>query len=337
MLTYQIRPRVFRHAPGTKFVFPAECQITIQLQPGQPFGTQAGGGRTAVHGVAGRVLFNANNGDHYIESKPPLSPLNVTIEEPHRTVKLVGSTLTLEQRFNSLDEIQSTIECLYFLFPALLTINFADPPFIESVAGNIGATPFSWELNGWTMPFCVTSQEYQERHISIAWSRIRIVQAPERRRLQGGIHYFHQACRLARAGKVVGEFIGEVLLNLSKTLEVLFPNAPKEGTRDAIRRGLREVGIPDSEIEFNFMPAVALRNEVDVGHVHLGLFTMDELKIIHEYTERAESAFRKLMDRLLIQVETGSWDVAPYNFGPSRGGAASVIDALRISRDSVEK
>ena len=106
MFTYQIRPRVFRHRPGEELKFPADCVLSFHLQPLQPFGESAGGGRTAVQSKAASALFNANNGEHYIESKEPLIPLGVTIQEPIRTVQLAGRTLTISQRFDSLVEME---------------------------------------------------------------------------------------------------------------------------------------------------------------------------------------------------------------------------------------
>jgi len=86
MFTYQVRPRVFWHKPDEQLTFPAQCEICFHFQPPQPFGTAAGGGRTDVLAVAATALFNANTGEHTIESKEPLSPLDVTIEAPTRTL-----------------------------------------------------------------------------------------------------------------------------------------------------------------------------------------------------------------------------------------------------------
>src|SRR5688572_23679806 len=84
MLTYQIRKRVLRLAAGDKLLFPNQGQVTFHLAPKQPFGMEASGGRTAALGEA-RLHFDANTGVHHIESKQPLSPLDVTFESPEQT------------------------------------------------------------------------------------------------------------------------------------------------------------------------------------------------------------------------------------------------------------
>lgn len=146
MLTYQIRPRIFRHAVGEKLVFPALCELCFHFQPPQPFGAKASGGRTAVKAVRASLLFNANSGQHTIESKEPLSPLDVTIEEPARILRLTGTTLSISEQFASLTKMHEMIESIYFVLPSLVNIPFADPPYVERVDGKVGSAIFRWEL-----------------------------------------------------------------------------------------------------------------------------------------------------------------------------------------------
>lgn len=331
MLTYQVRPRIFRHEPDQQLAFPALCELCFHFQPPQPFGTETGGGRTAVKAVAASALFNANSGQHVIESKEPLSPLDVTLEEPTRILRLTGTTLSISQQFASLTEMQETIESIYFVFPSLVNVPFADPPYIERVDGKVGSASFRWELDGWRMEFRTTTQEHQEERFAKAWERMGVLSAPHRRRLVAGLHYFHVACRLARVSSTAGEFVAEVVLNFAKSLEVLFPPAGDGRTRDAARTGLRALGFSDNEIERDFLPAMALRNEIDVGHVELGLFKMHQLKTIHAFTERAEGSFRDMFERLLGAVESGTTDIAPHELGPPRAEAIRLIERLRES------
>ena len=66
-----------------------------------------------------------------------------------------------------------------------------------------------------------------------------------------------------------------------KSLEVLFPPHGDGRTRDAKWVGLRRIGISDTDIESYFFPAITPRPKFDVGHAELGLFRIEELKIIH--------------------------------------------------------
>jgi hypothetical protein len=331
VLTYQIRPRIFRHEPGQELTFPAPCDLCFHFQPTQPFGAEPGGGCTAVRAGAASVLFNANTGQHWIESTKPLSALHVTLDESTRTIRLLGPTLTISGRFESLQAIEEVITAVFFVLPTLLNIPFADPPYIESVDGKVGSSNFRWELAEWRAEFRTTTQQQQEERFARSWERMGLLAEPRRRRLAAGLHYFHVACRLARTGSTAGEFVAEVVLNLAKSLEVLFPPTVAGGTRDAARTGLRTLGFSDGQIESDFIPAMALRNEIDVGHVELGLFTMDQLKTIHAFTERAEGAFREMFERLLNWVGSGKVEIAVHELGPPRDKAIKVIDRLKSS------
>ena len=328
MFTYQIRSWIFKCEFDKPLIFPAQCEVKFHFQPLQPFGLKADGGHTAVQNVASSTLFNANTGEHTIESNEPLKPLDVTIEEPIRIIRLTGNVLSVSQHIQTNRKLTEMINGLYFCMPLLLNITFGDPPYIERVDGNVGSNPFRWELSEWNMRYQITTQDKQESDVIKAWSRLEILSAPHRRRLIAGLHYYHVACRLARQGSTAGEFVAEVLLNLTKTLEVLFPPDGDGKTRDAARKALRQLGFTNAQIESDFIPAMCFRNKIDVCHVELGLFKMAHLKAIHEYTERAESAFHKLFEKLMLQIESKKFDVAPYTVGPVSQETLAIVEQL---------
>jgi hypothetical protein len=224
--------------------------------------------------------------------------------------------------------MEEIITAVFFVLPTLLNISFADPPYIERVDGKVESSGFRWELAEWRAEFRTTTQRQQEERFAKAWERM-VMLEPRRRRLAAGLHYFHVACRLARAGSTAGEFVAEVILNLAKSLEILFPPTGDGRTRDAARVWLRTLGFSDTQVKYDFIPAITLRNEIDVGHVELGLFTMDQLKTIHSFTERAEGAFREMFERLLCRIESGEGEIAPHELGPPRDEAINLINRLK--------
>jgi hypothetical protein len=277
-----------------------------------------------VQSVAASARFNANSGEHTIESAQPLAPLDVTIDGPIRTVTLKGTTLTFRQPMQNLEEMTELIHSIYFALPTLLNLGFADPPYVERVDGFVGSIAFRWELAKWRMSYDITTQDVQEQKVITAFDRLDLL-SRESRRLFAGLHYFYMACRLSRAGCIAGEFVAEVVLNLAKCLQVLFP----PGNRDAERSGLRSLGFSDLEIERDFLPADALRNEIDVAHVELGLFKLEQLEVIHSFTERAEDAFRVMFERLFSRAESGEFHVAHHELGGPRREAVALIERLK--------
>lgn len=334
MLLYQIRPRVFRFDSDQSVVisFPACVEIRFHLKPLQPFGMTAGGGRTAVRSVPARARFNANSGIHTIESQEPLKPLEVTAEDPARVLSLTGNVLSITETFDSLERLRETVESIHFGIPMLLNVVFADPPFVERVEGVLGGRSFRWELSHWEVECGITTQELQETKVTQAWKRMSLFGEGKRRRLLAALHYFHMACRLDRSGETIGEFLPEILLNLAKTLEALFPPGGECGSMDSARSGLRELGYSDEEIEKRYVPAIALRNHVGVGHVTIALFTSDQLKVLHTYAEQAETAFRSLLNNIIEKIESGDYEIPDYQLQSPPASILRVVDRLRASQ-----
>jgi hypothetical protein len=289
---------------------------------------EAGGGRTAVRAKAAVLIFNMNSGAHSVESKDPLSPLEITIEEPAQKVTLKGTVLEVIGPFESLASVEEYLLGLYFTLPILLNVDFADPPIVERVDGELSGVPFRWELRDWQFPLDLTTQEHQEARFTEAWRRLGLVAGLPPRRLLAALHYFHVAVRLARVGDRPGEFLAEAILNLAKTLEVLFPPGGDGKSREAARRELRELGFEDASIEADYLPVMALRNEIDVGHVDLSLFTRTQLASIHAYTERAERSFRRLLRVVLQATADGSWVAQPYEPHEVSSAAKEVLARL---------
>lgn len=329
MLTYQVRQRVFTLEGDQALPFPAIGSVRFYFSPLQPFGVEAAGGHTAVQNVAASVTFNANTGAHIIESKQPLMALNVSIEAPSRIVNLNGNVLTISQIFESNQELTALIESIYFGYPMLLAVEFADPPIVDRVDGKIGEIGFRWELIDWKARFEITTQERQEHSVKLSWQRLDILAKPGSHRLLAALHYFHVALRLARRGEIAGEFLPEMILNLSKVLEVLFPSAGDGKTLDAARAGLAMLGFSQTEIEADYLPAIALRNQIDVGHVYLSLFKREQLALIHSYVQYAEMPFRLLFKRVMERVASGSFEVDVYVPMSAAGDAVKTVERLR--------
>jgi len=310
VFTYQIRRRVLRLSQDTTLKFPNDCKVSFQFGPPQPFGDAADGGRTTVMSKPATATFNANSGSHTIASKEPLVPLEVRVEEPNRIVELHGANLSIHQKIASQQELIEIIEGIYFALPILLNLDFGDPPYIERVEGTIGDAPFRWELANWKMEFQITTQDKQEELAATAWKHIGLLSILRSRRLVSALHYFHVAVRLERCGQTAGEFMAEAVLNFAKLLEVLFPAKSDGKTREAIRQGLGTLGYTVKEMEREFLPAVALRNEIDVGHVLLSLLTQQQLEAIHAYIQRAERSFREMLKRMLHMIEIGEFTMS---------------------------
>lgn len=333
MLTYQVRKRIFRLEENRAIAYPADVAFDIVFNPLQPFGSSLDGGKTCVKAVAASALFNANTGHHSISSKKPLSPLDVTIQEESRKLQLAGNVLSVSQKVETLKELDDLIQSLFFTLPMLLNIEFVDPPYIERIGGTIGDVNFRWELTDWKMYFETTTQELQEQKVVDSWERHSILAEFGSRRLFAALHYFHVACRLGRVGNSPWEFMAEILLNYCKMLEVLFPSEGEAKSIEITRRELTKLGLDKEEIEKYYIPAIALRNKIDVAHVDLSIFTREQLQVLHSYTESAEFKFRDLLLKVFSKLADKSYCVPEYTELSPRREAVKTIESMAKNFD----
>jgi len=307
MLTYQLRERSFLLEEGGTLDFPNTVYIEFLFCPTEALGKHSGRGSTVLRGSEARFRYDANTGRSYVDSVPPLKPLNVTIKEPNITIKLRGNQLRIRTYCVSVDALVSLIAAVYHDFPPVLNLYLAESPIIKRVKGKVGETTFCWAQKRQQEGFQVTNQELQEEKIISAWLNMELSNThPARRSVLAALQHFYVACQLSEAGNSPSSFMAEVILNYCKTLEVLFPPKGDGNTRDAVRIGLAKLAYSQDEIERDFIPIMLLRNEIDVGHTKLSLFNRNQLNILHKYTDAAEGHFRSMLGRLLDRLKLDS-------------------------------
>ena len=242
---------------------------------------------------------------------------------------LSGNHAQLHFTCDSFTHLTQVTEAAYFLLPLLISVEFADPVYIEAVEAHIEDQHFRWELAGWMAPFEATSQQCQQERVERALRRYSLVAAPAQRRLLGALHYFHIACRLLGQGSYPGEFLAESLLNFDRCLVVLY--GPK---RDSVRSALRNLGFSEAEIEGQFIPIMLLRNSIDVGHPSLATLSRDQLEVLQRFADNAEGSFRFLLSSLLRALESGSDVIPSYEDDGPDPALVRTIEILRKHLDA---
>jgi hypothetical protein len=307
MLTYQLRERTFLLEGGSTLDFPNTVYIEFLFCPAEALGTHSGRGRTVSRGSVAKFRYDANTGRSYVDSIPPLGPLNVTIERPDITIRLKGNRLYIRTYCEEVNDLIGLLNAVYYGLPPLLNLDLGESPIIKRVNGKVGKTAFCWAHKLQRSHFQVTTQEMQREKVNSAWLNMELFNThPPRRRILAALQHFYAACRLSEAGNCPSDFMAEVLLNYCKVLEVLFPPKGDRRTREAVRIGLDKLDYSKDEIESKFLPVMALRNEIDVGHIKLSLFDRKQLNILHAYTDEAEQYFRLMLQRLIDRLKSNS-------------------------------
>lgn len=334
MWVYQIRQRGTRWQGEAPPEFPSRGSVSIELSPRYQFGGVVEPARTVAVGSGGRATWNAHNGRQSFESESALEPVDVTIKHgddgPILTVKANVATYTKD--FESRAELETAIEYLTYIFPLTLNTEALDTPVVERTFGSVGGIDFGWELlRSSPGTFDATTTDIQEARILRAWQEALLFNTDSNQRLLAALKYFHIACRLERSGHSPWEFLAEIVLNLAKTLEALFPAAGKLGSIDTARRGLTDIGYTKDEIDRDFIPALALRNKLDVGHVSLAVFQVEDMEVVHRYCDAAEGKFRGMLKRVLSMVTDGSYQVKPYKLRSPTRDVLQTIERIRNS------
>lgn len=303
MLTYRLRERVLRFAGDALPSYPSEATIYMELAPLPQFGGVAGVSKNAISDRTMRLKFNMSTGR--IESRweePLFEPISTSTQIDRTKFCIEGNIVKVISICKSNQDLTDLISTVYYAYPAVLNVYYLDIPYPTHVWGNIDDCEFRWDYEKRGMPIHrikKTSKEFQEELAVKSWKNIGIV--ANNIRLMGGLHYFHVACRLQESGYNKFEFMAEAILNFAKSLQSTFGES-----RDDIRRELKKLNIYDEkEIEAKIIPAYILRNEFDIGHVSLAMLNRQQLQTIHNYTDIAEGAFRKLFSGLLEKIEGG--------------------------------
>ncbi len=301
MLTYQLQRRYCSIKNHKPFSFPNDVEIEICLEPTEQFGIGTQPSLTAVQDSKNpKSIVNANTGRMWIVCTPPLNPIEAIFEwQNNLRLEMRGNKVCAKQICNTFQELEQLLDTLHYFMPILLNLEFAEPPIVKYTGGRIGETIFNWELQLIQQRFDITTTQKQEERVIKSFERMDTIAGVKNRRLAAALYYFYVARRLVEAGNSPYEFLSEVVLNLSKVLVILF--SPK---RDDVRSELLKFGYSKEEIEEKFIPIMILRNEFDVGHVSIALFTEKQLNALYKYLAVSEHDFRELLKRVADKVRS---------------------------------
>jgi hypothetical protein len=296
-----------------RLLFPGDGELRFTLTPGEPFGVGDGLSRTAWRYLDATLEWNANTDRDGAIVKGDRDAVDVQIQGQDYEAALTGNVLVVRSNFRSREELIGLLNTVYYGIPLLLALDFMDVPTVSSVTGRVRDVEFVWQFARRKSRIEVTDVDQQAERFFRAWERLQLLAPLENRRLLAALHYLFTACRLERAGATPWEFMAEVILNYAKLLEVVFPATEDGKTIEAARSGLEGLGYSTADIEKWFVPALALRNGLDVAHVSLTVLPSKQLQVLHAYTEQAEPYFRELLGRVVDGMASGTLNVQPYS------------------------
>jgi hypothetical protein len=311
---YNLQTRLLVATPGTGDVplpFPGRYTIEATLGPLSAFGMADEPGRTVLVGPDQQfeIIFDPKNGRVLYRSVPPMKPLQVSYSPiESESVEVIGNVVRYTADAVNVSELQAALEVFLFALPPLLNLVHHDPPFVHNLKVFVGDRELLLHYKDFSSLFVATTQDDLSSEVKKSFGRIKLFE-PDRIRLLKALQYFHVACRLRAAGTSDWEFAAEFVLNLAKTLDVLF--AQSEDSNDDIRAELRSLGYDNTAIERDFLTIKFLRNAFDVGHPKLAAMPPDQLQMLYQFLVRAMGEFRKLLALVIEKIEKGEYTLRP--------------------------
>lgn len=337
MSVYRYRRRNLLPTSDKAFEFPAVCTIHIHLNASTFFGTGKGGGHISS-GFPTKMFFDGSTGQLSVRDTSPAVPLSLAFSTETGDYNLNGSTITLKGRFECEDSIKATLNSLYIHLPTTFNLHIIEPVFIKSIRGHIGDAPFHWDLREMSGDFNLSNLEERKESVVSAIQLAETLAVDTNPRLAAGLRYFHVASRLAFVENTPAEFMPECILNLAKSLEALFVHRGigelKGKPREIVRHELLKLDYSKDEMESWIMPALIIRDELDVAHASFAELDEPTARIIQEYARNAVAYFRRLFSRIIERSKSGTYAL-PNHDGSSPLKALAIAETL--AKHSIRK
>ena len=272
--------------------FPAKLFIKIRFGPDDAFGVQSESPRTTAKRAApAHLKWNANEAISFWEGE-----FIEMIRSSFEIGKLVGTwdgtVLTLILPVSSEEDANGIILSANHILPAILSFRLRVFVWIKEFTVNINGSSSRIETVGHRYGITIATTEHNQ-HESIEAVKDWLLTREHSLRLVMAMYYFRHAERLATIEPDRQSMSAEVLLNLTRAIEVIFT-----AKRDAIRGKAREWGIDSNFIEKRIIPLFLIRNELDVAHVATAPLRSEQQQSLLNFTDRALSHVYELLSKV---------------------------------------
>jgi hypothetical protein len=315
---------------GGPVEFPNTVELCFLFTPSEPFGVGSGPSKTARLGSVARLSYNAHCARDGVVSNPRLERVLLNYPSDDLSIEFNGNEMRLGTYCQDEIRLGQLINWVESVLVGLLGLEFIDSPIVSEISGRVGDSSFVVIYAERSSAFDVVTVDMQKDRLRKTLRRLEKRDSSRDRRLTAALRYFIIASRLEQVGYTPWEFMSEVILNLAKILEVLFPAAPSK-TMDAARTGLARLGYESPEIEKWFIPTLALRSNLDVAHVSLALFDAAQLEGLHTYTQEATRRFQSLLATVVDRYDSGVYVAEPYDASAPTREVERILDRIALN------
>ena len=272
--------------------FPAMVTATMTFAPEDAFGVHTVGVRsTAPKDRPARFIWNANEGTAQWQVEF-IDRVNATFNRENFKASLDGNKLVLTFNTPSLDHAGEVVTSANQFLPALLSFHLKVFVWIKKFEVKIEEANFNFEIPQSRFGITIATKDHNTNQILTALDEWL---GSDKRyfRILSALYYYRHAKRLAIMEPNPESMIAEVLLNLTKAVEIIFSS-----NREVLRARAREWGFPEVFIEKRIIPLFLIRNELDVAHVTTSPLDLEQRLVIIKFTDAAFLAVSELLKKI---------------------------------------
>jgi hypothetical protein len=126
-------------------------------------------------------------------------------------------------------------------------------------------------------------------------------------RILQALHYYRHALRLSAIEPSRESMAAEVILNLAKSIEVVFATS----TLDVIRTRAKQWGLDPDFIERWIITILVIRNHLDVAHVAISPPTEEQIGSVLKVLSRAKVHVHTFLEQMIDRVDNGHITLNP--------------------------
>ena len=280
--------------------FPTKLIIKIRFGPDDAFGMQSGSPRTTAKRAApAHLIWNANEAVSFWEGEF-IEQIRSSFESGKLAGTWDGNVLTLIIPVSSEEDTIRVIHSANHILPAALSLRLRVFVWIREFTLNINGCPSSVETVGHRYGITITTTE-RNQHEAIEAVKDWLLTRELSLRLVMAMYYFRHAKRLSTIEPDRQSMTAEVILNLTKAVEVIF-----SAKRDIIRKKAKEWGIDSDFIEKRIIPLFLIRNELDVAHVASSPLQSEQHQSLIDFADRALSHVYDLLLKISEMERSGT-------------------------------
>ncbi|MGE5670231.1 MAG: hypothetical protein ACM31E_02230 [Fibrobacterota bacterium] len=305
MSVYLLHDRYLKLYKGEQITsFPVKVKIIITFSPDDAFGIE---NKSQV-----RTTFKMNADYKYciderdgtvVQSNALLNKLNTTFNIENHYFSLDGNVLTLATIFNSMDDLLRLITSANQLLPALISFRFQQFVWITDFKIIHEKGSYYFFVSRIRPPVTVTTEEAAIVHFN---DRIRqwITINDGEERIIVSYYYYRQALRLSKLEPAPQTMVPEVILNLAKSLEIIFSD-----NRDRFRELAITAGLESDFVETKLIPILCLRSKLGIAHVSTAPLSLKQKDSIQQFMIKAFSNVQFALDFVVKKVQEGSFQL----------------------------